>query len=181
MSTLPQVLKLKVNDPNEFPSLYGVINQITQEFKHQTVGSSYVIERYLEILCAEIIRAHKETLSEQATGWLSALKDPIIGKAIEAIHLEPKFDWTVKKLASRVSMSPSRFAARFVSCVGDSPMIYITKWRMFIACRELKNDQANINDIANNMGYESLASFSRAFKRHIGVSPGIWRTLINKT
>ncbi|MFK5948307.1 MAG: AraC family transcriptional regulator [Methylococcales bacterium] len=175
LNTLPQVLKLSVTSPKEFPSLYGVINQIIQEFKYQTVGSSYVIERYLEILCAETIRAHTEMLPEQATGWLSALKDPVIGKAIEAVHLDPKINWSVKKLASMVAMSPSRFSARFVSSVGESPMVYVTKWRMFIACKELKNEQSNLNQVANDVGYESLASFSRAFKRHIGVSPGIWR------
>lgn len=176
LSTLPEVLKLNVMEQDKYSRLQGVIQLMVKEFNAESVGNSFVIERYLEILCAEIIRAHIDSLPEQATGWLGALKDPLIGRTIEAIHSAPEVNWSVNELASKVAMSPSRFAARFVAIVGESPMIYVTKWRMYIASRCLKETGQNIEQIANDVGYESMASFSRAFKRHMGVSPGIWRS-----
>ncbi|MCW8931308.1 MAG: AraC family transcriptional regulator [Gammaproteobacteria bacterium] len=175
LSSLPPVLKLDVTNSDKFPRLYGVIQLMVQEFNDYSVGNSYVIERYLEILCAETIRAHIERLPEQATGWLSAINDPLIGKSIEAIHLNPEFNWSVMELASKVAMSSSRFAARFVAAVGEPPMIYVTKWRMYLASRDLRETSNSIEQIGNKVGYENMASFSRAFKRHMGTSPGAWR------
>jgi AraC-like DNA-binding protein len=81
----------------------------------------------------------------------------------------------VPRLAAVVCMSPSRFAARFTAAVGDSPMVYVTKWRMNAACRLLKASQISIDKVAADTGYESQAAFSRAFKKHVGVSPVTWR------
>lgn len=175
-ATLPEILKLSVSDPDNFPRLYGVVNLLEQDIKHRTVGRKFVIERYLEILCAEAIRSYADNNSEQTTGWLSALKDPVIGRAIEVIHRRPGYNWSVKDLAREVSMSPSRFATRFTTTLGESPMVYVAKWRMFIASKMLETSQLSIEQIANNMGYESLAAFSRAFKRHVGLPPATWRT-----
>jgi transcriptional regulator GlxA family with amidase domain len=115
-------------------------------------------------------------LSEQSTGWFSALKDPVIGRAIEIIHAEPGYKWSVKTLADKVTISPSRFAARFSETLGESPMIYITKWRMYVASQMLDANQQSIDQIASEVGYESMAAFSRAFKRHIGLPPATWRS-----
>ncbi len=175
LAALPDVLKFSVSNPNQYPRLYGVVNLMIQEFRYQTVGNSFVLQRYLEILCAEAVRAHVDNLPEQSTGWLSAIKDPVIGRAIEIIHAQPGYKWSVKSLADHVTISPSRFAARFSNTLGESPMIYITKWRMYIASQMLDKNQYSIDQIANEVGYESMASFSRAFKRHIGLPPAAWR------
>jgi AraC-like DNA-binding protein len=81
----------------------------------------------------------------------------------------------VARLAQRVAMSPSRFAARFSEAVGDSPIVYLAKWRMNIACRELASTRLSIDHIAANVGYQSPAAFSRAFHKHLGMSPARWR------
>jgi len=109
-------------------------------------------------------------------GWFSALKDPLIGRAIEIIHAQPGFKWSVKNLAERVTISPSRFAARFSETLGEPPMVYITKWRMYIASQMLDENQHSIDQIANDVGYESMAAFSRAFKKHVGLPPATWRS-----
>ena len=127
LTTLPSALKISVTNPTEFPRLYGVVNLLVQEFQHQSIGNSYVIQRYLEILCVEAIRAHLENLPKDSTGWLSALKDPLIGQTIEAIHTHPGHYWSVKHLAESVAMSPSRFAARFAETLGEPPMAYVTR------------------------------------------------------
>ena len=176
LAALPNILKFNVTKPNEYPRLYGVVNLMMQEFQYQTVGNSFVLQRYLEILCAEAVRAHVDSLPGQSSGWLSALKDPVIGRAIEIIHAQPGYKWSVKNLADRVTISPSRFAARFSETLGESPMIYITKWRMYIASQMLEGNQHSIDQIANDVGYESMAAFSRAFKRHVGLPPATWRS-----
>lgn len=181
LAALPNVLKFSVNNPDEYARLSGVVKLMRQEFKPQTVGNSFVLQRYLEILCAEAIRAHVDSLPEQSTGWLSALKDPVIGRAIEIIHAQPGYKWSVKNLADKVTISPSRFAARFSETLGESPMIYITKWRMYIASQMLDDNQLSIDQIASKVGYESMAAFSRAFKRHIGLPPATWRATAFET
>ncbi|MCP3849536.1 MAG: AraC family transcriptional regulator [Gammaproteobacteria bacterium] len=175
LSTLPPILKLNVSNAQRYPRLNGVVKLLAHEFDGEAGGNSFVLERYLEILCAETIRAHIDNLPKQAGGWLSAIKDPLIAQTIEAIHLNPEFNWTISELASKVAMSGSRFAARFTEKMGEPPMIYVTKWRMYIAGRSLKETSLSIDQIANEVGYESMASFSRAFKRHMGLSPGAWR------
>jgi AraC-like DNA-binding protein len=175
LATLPNILKLNVTQPNKYPCLYGIVNLLKQEFQHQSIGNSYVIQRYLEILCTEAIRTYVNGLPEHATGWLAALKDPVIGRAIEMIHAKPSYHWSVKNLANEVSLSPSRFAARFSSILDESPMNYVTKWRMSVASRMLEKNQRSIEQIALAVGYESLAAFSRAFKRHVGLPPAAWR------
>ena len=94
-----------------------------------------------------------------------------------AIHERPGDDWSVQRLADCVSISPSRFAARFVESLGDSPMSYVTKWRMNLACHDLAESKRSVDQVARNVGYDSPAAFSRAFKKTVGVSPAAWRTM----
>lgn len=185
LASLPKILKFDISSQKDTPRLFGIINLLTQEFdikasdnifaSNYASGNSYIVQRYLEILCAEAIRVHVAGLPKESTGWLSALKDPVIGRAIEIIHSQPGYNWSVKSLANEVTISPSRFAARFSSTLGESPMIYVTKWRMFVASRLLEGKQLTIDQIANDVGYESLPAFSRAFKRHVGIPPAAWR------
>ena len=175
LAALPKLLKFDITSQKDTPRLFGIINLLNQEFDIPASGNSYIVQRYLEILCAEAIRVHVAGLPKESTGWLSALKDPIVGRAIEIIHSQPGFNWSVKSLANEVTISPSRFAARFSSTLGESPMIYVTKWRMFVASRLLEGKQLTIDQIASDVGYESLPAFSRAFKRHVGLPPAAWR------
>lgn len=173
LSALPTTLKVS---PKDNIRLNGVIALLSQEFKTASVANDFVISRYLELLCAEAIRSHVNELTAKSANWLSALKDPVIGRAIEIIHSQLAYRWTVKSLAAYVALSPSRFAARFTSSLGEPPMIYITKQRMSVASVMLESKQKSIEQIANHVGYESLAAFSRAFKRSVGLSPAAWRS-----
>lgn len=179
LAALPSILKFNIDSPAKSPRVYGVVNLLIQEFETVSSGNSYVIQRYLEILCAEVIRLHVSRIPQKSMGWLAALKDPIVGRAIEVIHAQPGNNWSVKSLADEVTISPSRFAARFSATLGESPMIYVTKWRMVIASQMLERNQRSIDQIANEVGYESMAAFSRAFKRHVGCPPAIWRARVS--
>ncbi len=175
-ATFPALLHASTTHPGDFNNLSGVLDRMGQEINQQTFGSAYMVERLLELLCAEVLRTHLESAPAQATGWLSGMRDPVVGRAIAMIHARPGDHWSIKRLAEGVAMSPSRFAARFATAIGESPMVYVTKWRMNVAGRLLGSTQKAISEIAADVGYENLAAFSRAFKRHIGVPPATWRS-----
>ncbi|MEN8179571.1 MAG: AraC family transcriptional regulator [Pseudomonadota bacterium] len=174
-SALPSVMQASFSRAGEFNNLSGVARLMAEEIDQRSLGSGYVVERLLEVLCAEAVRSHLETVSPDKTNWFRGIKDPVIGKAVAAIHAVPGENWSVQRLADRVAMSPSRFAARFSESIGDSPMSYITKWRMSLACRALADGDRNVDKVAEKVGYENPAAFSRAFKKHVGVSPAAWK------
>lgn len=172
-AALPPLLRISVSRAGEFHNLAGVARLMAQEIDRKSLGGGYIVERLLEVLCAEAIRAHIEATPR--AGWLRAIKDPVVGRAMAAIHACPGADWSVRRLAQGVTMSPSRFAARFAATLGESPMAYIAKWRMNVARRLLAGTQQGIAQIAANVGYANLAAFNRAFKKHVGVPPAAWR------
>ncbi|MEA3274535.1 MAG: AraC family transcriptional regulator [Pseudomonadota bacterium] len=175
-AALPPLMHATLSRPGELHNLAGVARLMAEEIDRKSLGGGYVVERLLEVLCAEAVRAHIEAVPRQETSWFRGIKDPVVGRAIASIHLRPGEDWSVQRLAGDVAMSPSRFAARFSEAVGDSPMAYLAKWRMSLACRQLATTRQSIDQIAASVGYESQAAFSRAFKKHVGVSPAAWRT-----
>ena len=138
-------------------------------------GGETVITRLADILLIQAIRSWIAQDPAAQTGWLGALQDKQIGRAIALVHREPGQAWTVASLAGEVAMSRSAFAARFTELVGEPAMHYVARWRMQVALTWLTDDDAPLADLANRLGYQSEAAFSRAFKRFIGVSPGAVR------
>ena len=123
----------------------------------------------------DCLRQYAEGLPAQQTGWLAALRDPILGRAIMLLHAQPATAWTVDRLARSVAVSRSVLADRFVQALGVAPMHYLTQWRLQLAANLLRDQpQLGMAAIAERVGYESEAAFSRAFKRHLGVSPAAW-------
>ncbi|HEY8097938.1 MAG TPA: AraC family transcriptional regulator [Methylobacter sp.] len=175
-ASLPPLFHASALRSGSLHNLPEVLNWMTQETGQMQLGSTYVIDRLLELLCIEILRSHMESAASTKSGWLAGVKDPVVGKAIAMIHSRPGESWSVKRLAQGVAMSPSRFAARFSAALGDSPMAYVTKWRMNVAGRLLDETRQGIGEIAADVGYENVAAFARGFKRHLGVPPGAWRT-----
>ena len=174
-AALPPVLCAPVSQWTAHSRSAGIVDRLVREVSERGQGSGYVIGRVLELLCAEVVRSHADTVSTPATGWLAALRDPAIGHAIAQIHARPGEHWSVETLARGVALSPSRFAARFADALGEGPMSYVAKWRMNVACRLLRGTGLGIDRIAADVGYENLAAFSRAFRRHVGTPPGAWR------
>jgi AraC-like DNA-binding protein len=124
---------------------------------------------FTECLCDYAIR------SEADAGWLAGLADPVVGRALACMHREPKQAWTLEELARRAAASRSVLDERFRRLLGQAPMSYLTSWRLQLASRQLRTTDATLAEIAEAVGYSSEASFSRAFKRHVGRSPGEWR------
>ena len=175
-ASLPPVIHLSAQRPVGY-NLSGLLNQISYEVREKPLGNHYVVERLLELLCAESLRTHLDATTARQKNWFGGLKDPVVGRAISMIHARPGADWTVDRLAGQVAMSASRFAARFTSALGESPMAYVTKWRMNVARRMLRETRVPIGNIALEVGYENLPAFNRAFKKHLGVPPAAWRSV----
>jgi len=153
----------------------GTLRLMAAEASELRPGGEAVITRLGDILVIQAIRSWIETDPAARTGWLGALQDRQIGRALTLVHREPARDWTVGSLAGEVAMSRSAFAARFTELVGEPAMAYVARWRMHIALTALRDEGATVGELADRLGYRSEAAFSRAFKRIIGVAPGAAR------
>lgn len=144
---------------------------IAREADATRPGSEAIITRLADIVVVQAIRAWLSSADGQH-GWLAALRDRQIGRALGAIHRDPGRDWTVATLAREVGMSRSALSARFSELVGEPVKHYITEWRMQLARDELLTSRQSLAVLAEKYGYQSEAAFSRAFKRVFGASPG---------
>jgi AraC-like DNA-binding protein len=138
-------------------------------------GGEIVLEHLSELMFVDVVRQYLETLPEDRTGWLAALREPFVGRALTALHRSPAHGWTLESLAHEVGLSRSALAERFTQFVGHPPMQYLANWRMQLAANYLLGGTDNIATIAERVGYESEAAFSRAFKKAVGMPPSEWR------
>jgi AraC-like DNA-binding protein len=138
-------------------------------------GNGAMLGRLTELMFVEILREYMQRLPTSQGGWLAAVNDPHVGKALRLLHANPDRDWTVEELAHEVAVSRSVLAQRFTELVGEAPMKYLAGWRMQIAKQMMREGAGNIQDIATRVGYESEAAFNRAFKRATGSPPAAWR------
>jgi AraC-like DNA-binding protein len=172
LSSLPRVFK--VTDQEGGP-LGAYVQIALAESKTPRIGGESVLGRLSELMFVDVIRRYLETLPPDRLDWLAGLRDPQIGRALAEIHRDPARDWTLESLAHRVAMSRSAFAEHFMKFVGTPPMQYLTNWRMQIAANQLMTTTDSVVVIANRIGYESEAAFSRAFKKLVGAPPSEWR------
>jgi transcriptional regulator GlxA family with amidase domain len=134
-----------------------------------------LLERLSEMMFVEVVRRYLGELPEGQTGWLAGLRDRFVGRALALMHDRPADPWTIESLADKVGLSRSALHERFVQFVGQPPMQYLTNWRMQMASGLLTGTSVNIASIALEVGYESEAAFSRAFRRATGLPPATWR------
>jgi AraC-like DNA-binding protein len=152
--------------------LQSTLRFIASEAASLKPGGETVITRLADVVVIQAIRSWLENSAEADRGWLGALRDRQIGRALALIHKDPANDWDVTSLADAVAMSRSAFSARFSQMVGVSPGRYLTDWRMQIARTRLLDSPTSVAAIASDLGYKSEAAFCRAFKRTFEVSPG---------
>jgi AraC-like DNA-binding protein len=139
------------------------------------MGGECMLGRISELMFVDVIRRYLESLPADRTNWLSGLRDQYVGRALMALHANPSRDWTLEALAQEAALSRSAFAERFAQYVGQPPMQYLTNWRMQLATNYLRNGTESVAAIANRVGYDSEAAFSRAFKKVVGTPPSEWR------
>lgn len=175
VSLLPTIMHVEAAQARHPGWLASTLQVMAAETRAMRPGSETVVTRLADLLVIEGIRAWIERDPSAQRGWFGALRDAQIGRAISFVHREPNRDWSLGTLASAVAMSRSAFAARFSELVGEPPMQYLARYRMHLAMTQLEQGDVRIADLAGQLGYQSEAAFSRAFKRYLGVPPGAVR------
>ena len=171
---LPAVVEVAEVAPGGSPQaewMQSTLRLMAAEAGALRPGGETVITRLADVLVVQAIRAWLETAPAARTGWLGALRDAQIGRALALIHRDPARDWTVASLARELAMSRSAFAARFTELVDEPAMRYLARWRMHVALDRLREEGVTVGELAGRLGYRSEAAFSRAFKRIIGSPP----------
>ncbi len=175
ITLLPPVLTLAVRDGPAGAWLESAIRFVGSERAARRAGSDTVVSKLSELLFVEAVRRYIESLPPDQTGWFAGLADPTVGRALGVLHGSIAHPWTTEELAGEVGLSRSAFADRFTQLVGEPPMRYLTLWRLRHAKVRLLESHHPIARIAFDVGYESEAAFTRAFKREFGAPPAAWR------
>ena len=175
VALLPETIHVDASTSLQSDWLQSTLRLMAAEARELRPGGEAVITRLADILVVQAIRSWLESDQAARRGWLGALQDPQIGRAISLVHRDPARAWTVASLAREVAMSRSAFAARFTELVGEPAMQYVTRWRMQVALSSLRDERAGVGEVARRLGYRSEAAFARAFKRVTGTPPGAVR------
>lgn len=175
--TLPPVLLLRADPSARRHDLTETLRMLTAELADPAPGSQTITERLVDVLFVHILRqwAASRDAPDHGTTWWAALRDPEVAAAISLIHEEPGRTWTVDTLAREVGVSRATLSRRFTRLVGEPPLAYLTRWRLEIAARRLRETSDSVTRIANTVGYTSEFAFSRAFTRHRGTPPTRYR------
>jgi AraC-like DNA-binding protein len=175
MVALPKMLKLDVRATASGAWIESSFRFAASEIGAGRLGSTTVIAKLSELLFVEAVEQFIASLPAERRGWLAGLRDPQVGRALALLHARPKEEWTAESLAREVGLSRSVFAERFSSLVGQPPMQYLAMWRMHLAALHLRDGRRSVAQVGFEVGYNSEAAFSRAFKRQFGISPDAWR------
>ncbi len=173
IAALPRLLHLPAGQASDWGR--RVIEQAVVESGDPRPGGNAVLERLAEMMFVDAARRYLDSLPDDATGWLAGLRDRFVGRALALMHERPEHAWTVDELAREVGLSRSALHERFVQYLGDPPMHYLASWRIQVGSRLLRETGRTVAAVALDVGYESEAAFSRAFKRMVGAPPAAWR------
>lgn len=173
IGALPRLLHLPAERAGGW--LTHVIDQAARESAEPRPGAGAVLERLAEMMFVDTARRYLDTLPDNATGWLAGLRDRHVGRALALLHENPDHPWTIDELGHRVGLSRSALHERFMQFLAQPPMHYLASWRIQLGAHLLRETRRTVASIAQDVGYESEAAFSRAFKRLVGVPPARWR------
>jgi AraC-like DNA-binding protein len=172
---LPELILVRADQAQSL-ALHATLQLLASEMAEPAPGSEVMVNRLADILFIQCVRAHIATSSESCKSrWLRGIFDPKIGVALKAMHERVENPWTVETLAVAAGMSRSAFALRFKELLAETPLEYLTNWRIYKATGMLKEDDRKLFEVAKSVGYDSDAAFSKAFKRVLGVAPKEYR------
>ena len=174
LGTLPTVISLQRPGHKSHEWVDVCCAFMAFEAAHGYAGSTAMISRLLDLLFIRTLRSWALE-SPLGQGWVSAAADPRIGKVLAAIQHDPARPWALQQLAAIAGMSRTAFACRFMDVIGQSPIAYLNQWRLDLAADILRNQNHSISQLMLHVGYNSEASFGRAFKLRYGQSPMQWR------
>ncbi len=175
LSGLPPMLKVHVVKEPSGQWLEHSIRFSVGETNGSNAGSGLVLAKLSEVLFVETLRRYMSALPPDQIGWLGGARDPIIGQALALLHREPAYPWTLSNLARHVGLSRTRLAERFRYFLGESPMTYLTQWRLKLGAEILQSTEDSVAAVAAAVGYGSEAAFNRAFKREFDCPPAQFR------
>lgn len=173
-AALPRLLLMRADSStSSFADM--LVRRLIEEASTARVGGACFTARLTELLFVEIIRGEVETRGTEATGWLAALNDSYVVRALEAMHSAPAHGWTMTEISTRAGLSASALRDRFSNVLGIPPMRYLTLWRLQLAALRLRENGASVPQVAAEVGYAAPEAFARAFKRAVGCTPAAWR------
>ncbi|NML32950.1 AraC family transcriptional regulator [Paraburkholderia antibiotica] len=171
LSMLPPLIHIRAGDTAIAPWLLNTLTSFIQESMAAQPGWSIAAARLADILFVHLLRAQLLNAGRSNKGWLRGMADWQIGKAMAMIHRDPRREWDVASLATEAGMSRSRFSARFVQLVGETPIAHLTAYRMYLAAGQLMLGKRRLVEVAESVGYSSDKAFNRAFRRWSGLPP----------
>lgn len=174
IGSMPDVMVISNEESLNVPFMETLGRFFYYEVESALPGNKLLINKLSEILFIHVVRSHMQNSHDN--GFIAALADPYIGKALSLIHEAPSEAWSVERLAVAVGMSRSAFAERFKSLVEMTPMQYLTHWRMTQANEQFLTSSQSVSQVAESCGYQSEAAFAKAFKKHFGYGPGYARS-----
>lgn len=172
LERLPSIVVLAQGGAEADPWIAATVQLYLSESAKPGPASVLVLQRLSEVLFIHALRSVAQPDGCREHSGLRALSDPAIHRALELMHAHVEAPWTVATLAKRAGVSRSSFAARFTELVGEPPLQYLARWRVARAAELLRDTDDSIAEIASRVGYESVPSFGKAFKRWHGTSPG---------
>ena len=175
LESLPSMLKVNVRTDRSGHWLEQSILHLLEEAASDRAGSEAMLAKLSEALFVDTLRRYVTGLPDQTTGWLAGARDPVVGRSLALLHRRTNHPWTIHELAAEVGVSRSALVARFRRYLSDSPIAYLTGWRLRLAAEALTSSPRGVADIAAAVGYESEAAFNRAFKRTFGLPPARYR------
>lgn len=176
LAGLPPIVKVHIRDNPSGRWVEDTLRYSVNQAEASGPGGAAVIAKLSEVLFVETLRRYIEKLPRTQTGWLAGVRDPDVGKALALLHKQPAHPWTIASLASEVGLSRSVLADRFQHYLSDTPIGYLTRWRLQLAAQLLTSTSKGVAEVAGDVGYESEPSFNRAFKREFGLPPARFRS-----
>jgi AraC-like DNA-binding protein len=172
---LPRLLRVPAARGRSDDRLGQLVEFALAEARERSDGGDCVLLRISELMFVEVVRRYVRSLPADESGWLSGLRDAFVSRALGLLHQQPARAWTLAALARETGLSRSALAERFTHYVGQPPMHYLMRWRLQLAARLLADGEAKVSAVGYEVGYDSEAAFSRAFKKAVGLSPAAWR------
>lgn len=174
ITQLPDCIVVRAKELVDFDWLAQAILSLTQSQQSLQMGNTAIVRKLSEIIFIHVIRVWQETLKTK-DNFLYAISDPHIGRSLQRFHEQPQKKWTLPTLASEAGLSRTSFVERFRTLVGMTPMQYITLWRVQQAQLLLAESGQSVDQVAENVGYDSISAFARVFKKLVGFAPGAYR------
>ena len=176
LAGLPPIVKVHIRDSPSGQWLEDTLRYSVDHAEASGPGGAAVVAKLSEVLFVETLRRHIGKLPATQTGWLAGVRDPDVGKALALLHRQPAHPWTIATLANEVGLSRSVLAERFRHYLSETPIGYLTRWRLQLAAQVLSSTSKSVAEVAGDVGYESEPSFNRAFKREFGIPPARFRS-----